>query len=242
MKKLFFGLFALISLNTFAQPWQTIKGKGQIKKETREVNAFTSLSSGGAADVQITYGNSKSISIEADENLLPYIETSVEDGKLTIKSKKNVNLKTRSKIVVLVSMTKISSLQQSGSGTITGDGAFINDGKTEITTSGSGNIKLGFDSFKGLDLSISGSGNINLSGKSTDNISARISGSGNIDCSSISSNDVDAKISGSGNIKVFANNSIDAKINGSGNVYYKGRATDIKSKVAGSGKVLKIQS
>ncbi len=67
-----------------------------------------------------------------------------------------------------------------------------------------------------------------------------MSGSGNIDCSDINSNDVDAKISGSGNVKVYASNSIDAKISGSGNVFYKGNATKINSKVAGSGKVLKM--
>lgn len=71
MKKLLIALFALISLNTFAQKWETIKGNGQIKKETREVSKFTSLASQGSMDVKITYGNSNSIVIEADENLLP---------------------------------------------------------------------------------------------------------------------------------------------------------------------------
>ena len=240
MKKLLIALFALTSFNSFAQPWQTIKGNGQIKKETREVGNYTSLASHGSMDVQIDYGNSNSIVIEADENLLPYIETSVEDGKLNIRSKKNVNLRSTSKMTVRVSMTKITSLQLSGSGNIKGAGAFTNDGKTDIGVSGSGDLALDFDSFKDLDLSVSGSGNISLKSNATNSIDAKVSGSGNIDCSSISSKDVDAKLSGSGNIKVYANNSIDAKISGSGNVYYKGDAQNITSKVVGSGKVLKM--
>jgi hypothetical protein len=240
MKKLLITLLALGSLNSFAQKWETIKGNGQVKKETRTVSDFTSLASHGSMDVQISYGDSKSVVVEADENLLPYIETSVENGKLSIKPKKNVNLKSSSKMIVHVSMTKINSLQLSGSGNVDGEGAFTNDGKTEIALSGSGNIKLGFESFKDLALSISGSGNIDLKSNKTNNISASISGSGNIDCSSISSSDVSAKISGSGNVKVYANNSIDAKISGSGNVYYKGNASNIISKAVGSGKVLKM--
>jgi len=240
MKNLLIAILSLLSLSSFAQPWETVKGNGQVKKENREVSAFTSLTVGGAMDVQIAYGNSNSISVEADENLLPYIETSVENGKLTIKSKKNINLKTKSKMVVHVSMTKIVSIQQSGSGNITGNGAFTNDGKTNISMSGSGNIQLGFDSFKDLDLSIAGSGNMDLKSGTTNNIEAKISGSGNIDCLSISSSNVSLKISGSGNVKVFANNSIDAKISGSGNIFYKGNATNIISKVSGSGKVIKI--
>jgi Putative auto-transporter adhesin, head GIN domain len=240
MKKLLILVFALISIQSFAQKWETIKGNGEIKKETRELSNFTSLSSQGSMNVQIAYGNSNSIIIEADENLLPYIETSVENGKLSIKSKKNVNLKTSSKMNVYVSMTKINSLQLSGSGNINGDGAFSNDAKTDMAVSGSGNLTLNFDTFKDLDLSISGSGNIEMKGNRTNSISAHISGSGNIDCSNISSSDVDAKISGSGNVKVYASNSIDAKISGSGNVFYKGDAAKISSKVAGSGKVLKM--
>jgi len=212
MKKVLIAFFVFMSVNSFAQRWETIKGNGQLKKENRTVSNFTALSSQGAMNVQIAYGNSDNVVVEADENLLPYIETSVENGKLTIKTKKNVNLKSSSKMVVHVSMTKINSLQLSGSGDIKGSGAFTNDGKTEVGVSGSGNLALDFDSFKDLDISVSGSGNIDLKSSATNSINAKLSGSGNIDCSTISTRDVDARLSGSGNIKVYANNSIDAKI------------------------------
>ena len=241
MKKILIALFALVSVTAYAQPWQTIRGNGVTKKETRTVTEYTSLSSHGSINVEISYGNSNTVQIEADENLLPYIETKVENGKLTVGSKKNVNLKSKSKMIVYVTMNKINSLQLSGSGNINGEGAFSNSGKTSIGVSGSGNINLKFDSFNELDLAVAGSGNMDLKSKgSTTNISAAISGSGNIDCSEVSTNDVDAKISGSGNVKVFASHAIDAKISGSGNVFYKGNASDISSKIAGSGKVLKM--
>ncbi len=240
MKKLLTAFFVLICLNSFSQRWETIRGNGVIKKETRDVSDFSSLLSQGSMDVQIAYGNSNTITVEADENLLSHIETLVENGKLVIRSKDKVNLKSRSKMVVYVSMTKLNALQLSGSGNINGDGAFSNSGKTDIAISGSGNIKLSFDSFNELALALSGSGNMDLKGNATKTIDASVSGSGNIECSNINSNDVVAKLSGSGNIKVYASNSIDAKISGSGNVYYKGNASNINSKVAGSGKVLKM--
>src|SRR5688572_28245421 len=135
MKKILMALFALISLNSFAQRLETIKGNGVVKKETREVSDYTSLVSQGPMDVQIAYGTSNRITVEADENLLPHIETLVENGKLLIRSKINVNLKSKSKMVVSVSMTKINSLKLSGSGNINGEGAFSNSGKTEIAVS-----------------------------------------------------------------------------------------------------------
>src|SRR5436309_2094649 len=115
MKKLLVAVFYLTSLTSVAQGWETIKGNGQIKNETRQVSNYTSLASHGAMDVKISYGNSNTVVVEGDENLLPYIETVVENGKLTIRTKKNVNLKSTSKMVVHVSMAKINSLQLSGS-------------------------------------------------------------------------------------------------------------------------------
>lgn len=240
MKKLFIIPIMLISLNLFAQPWKSIKGDGNVKKETRQLENFTSLSSHGSIDVKIDYGNSNSIQIEADENLLPYIETTVENGKLNIQTKNNANLKSRSKMTVYVSMVKIDGLQLSGSGNIEGEGDFTGDNTTEISLSGSGNIHLSSGSFKNLDFHISGSGNINVKSGRAEEITASVSGSGNIDCSNLSANDVDVKISGSGNARVNANKRLTANIMGSGNVFYKGSADNISTKVAGSGKAIKI--
>lgn len=230
----------MASVPLLAQPWKTITGNGNTKKETRNVSDFTSLYSHGAINVQIDYGNTGTIQLEGDENLLQYIETKVEDGKLVIKTTKNVNIKSRSKITVYVSMTKINALEQSGSGNITGDGSFGNDGKTDIKVSGSGNVKLNSGSFKDISLYISGSGNIDIENGSADNITAYVSGSGNIDCSNVVCDNVEAKISGSGNVKVNAKKNINASISGSGNIYYRGGDVNISTKIMGSGKAIKI--
>lgn len=233
-------ILVVVSLPLFAQPWKTISGNGNVKKETRNVSNFISLSSHGAINVQIDYGSAGTIEVEGDENLLSYIETTVDNGMLIIKTAKNVNIRSRSKISVHVSMSKINTLEQSGSGNITGDGSFSNDGKTDIKVSGSGKVKLNSGSFKDLSLYISGSGNIDLEKGSADNITAYVSGSGNIDCSNLVCDNVEAKISGSGNVKVNAKRNINASISGSGNIYYKSGSVNITTKIAGSGKAIKV--
>lgn len=240
MKTLLTAVLAFASIFALAQPWQTINGNGKAAKETRSVSDFTGVASASSIDVQISYGNSKAVSVEADENLLPYIETEVNNGVLHIRAKKNINLKSKNKMRVQFSMTRLTSCKLSGSGNIRGEGDFSNNGLTEISVSGSGNIDLDFDNISELKLAIAGSGNIDLDGDQCNNIDASISGSGNIDCSDVRCNDVFAKISGSGNIKVNAHKSIDAKVSGSGNVYYKGDASNINSKTAGSGKIVRM--
>lgn len=240
MKNVFILVTALISTQSFAANWETITGNGNVKKETRQAAGYTGVLSSGSMNVQVTYGTSSTISVEADENLLPYIETVVENGKLVIKTRKGYNLKTRNTMMVNVSLTKLTSLKLSGSGNIAGVGAFMNPGKTDISISGSGNIKLDFDTISDIDASISGSGNLDLKGKHCKNITASIKGSGNINCSDVQVNDVFAKISGSGNIKVNPTKSIDAKVSGSGNVFYKGNPQSIVSKASGSGKIIRM--
>jgi hypothetical protein len=239
MKKILLVMALLAGIQSFAQwPWEKIEGNGNLKKEKREVGSFTGVASAGSWDVMVAYGENNSIQVEGDENLLEYIETKVEGGSLNIRARKNVNLRSKNKITVYISLTRITDISLSGSGNIIGDGKFGNEGTSHFKVSGSGNIKLSFDKVKEVETSISGSGNIRLSG-TAHSVKAHVSGSGNTDCSELVCDDASAGISGSGNVKVNANKSIEARIAGSGNVYYKGSANDIQRHIAGSGHVIK---
>lgn len=239
MKKSLLIIGILVSLNSMAQwNWFKVEGNGVNKKETRQVGSFSGVASSGSWDILLAYGNSNSIEIEGDENLLEYIETKVENGKLNIRARKNANIRYKNKIVVYVTMSQVKGIYLSGSGDIIGKGNFSNPGTTNIAVSGSGNIKLDFGRFTAIDASVSGSGGIMLKGTSNE-VDARISGSGRINCKEVVSDDVTAHISGSGSIRVQANTSIDARISGSGNIYYTGGAKNIRTHKAGSGRIVK---
>jgi hypothetical protein len=239
MKKLFFVLALISSMVSYAR-WEKIKGSGTIKKETRQTGVYTGITSNGSMNIELTYGNPGSITIEADDNLLEYIETKVENGKLVIRTKNKISIQPKSKITIWVPANTLTEVNLHGSGNIKGDGAFSNTGKTRIGVSGSGNINLGFNSFNETIVSVSGSGNVTLKGKSTNNIDVSVSGSGNVDASAVSCNDAFAAVSGSGDVHVQASRTINAKISGSGNVYYKGSASKLNSKTSGTGKVIKV--
>lgn len=227
-----------VSLSSFAGGWHTVKGNGVFKNETREAGGYTSLASGGMMNVEIAYGESKTIRLEGEENLLPYIETEIKDRMLTIKIKQGYTLKTNQPIKIYVSMTTINAIAQSGSGSIKGDGNFSNNDNTSIAMSGSGSINLQFVSFGSLSVRMSGSGNINLSGKISDEVDVKQSGSGNANLEEVACNSATVQLSGSGNLRIHADKALTAQISGSGNVTYSGDAT-VASKVSGSGKVRK---
>ncbi len=238
MKRVSFLLLLIISTGSFAQ-WKTIRGNGNIQKEERKVGAFSGIELKGSMNVELRYGSSNSITVEADENLLPYIETSVSNGNLVIKQRNNSSLKHSGKFTIYASTTSLKDISLSGSGNIKGNGNFTTDDNMRISVSGSGNIDLAIISVDNLGISLAGSGDVKISGSNCDNLSASISGSGNIDCYNLKTEDVDVKVSGSGYLKANATNSIDARVSGSGNIYYKGGPSKINTKVSGSGKIIK---
>lgn len=241
MRHLMTMLAVLATLPVMAQwiPWQKIEGNGQLRKQSRSVSNFTAISSSGSWDVMLAYGEPGTIQVEGDENLLEYIETRVENGKLIIRSQNSLNLRSKNKITVYVSLTRLTAVNLSGSGDILGEGKFSNEGTTTYKVSGSGSIRLAMHQVGKADLSVSGSGNIRLSG-SAGSVNIRVSGSGNADCAELICDNASAQVSGSGNIKVNVNNTLDAHISGSGNISFRGAASDVRKRISGSGRVNKI--
>ena len=167
MKQLLLLLCLAASIPSFAI-WNVIKGNGVATTETRNISGYTSLACGGPMKVEIEYGSSNTIKVEGDENILPYIETYVKDGELTIKVKERTSVKPQVPLRVHVSMTTINSLAQSGSGEIKGNGNFTSTQITAIAISGSGAINLKFNTFSGMSISMSGSGSVNMEGELND--------------------------------------------------------------------------
>lgn len=237
MKKGLLALLMLFSLAASAQMKQ-VKGSGKMVKQSRHVGLFTSVSYAGSWRIVIAYSKDGGIEVEGDDNLLEYIETKVEGGKLYVSTTKDVRIKPRKPITIYVNMTTIHELNLKGSGDIMGTGAFTSDKTVTAKLSGSGNIKLNFERFSALETTLSGSGNIEMKG-TVEKMEAVLSGSGSINCFEVISNHVKGRISGSGSIRVHAKSSIDGTIVGSGSIYYKGTATDVHTRRTGSGKLVK---
>ncbi len=226
-----------ISLISCAYMGQRIRGNGQITTEERQLSDFKGVSVAGSYNVHVTTGENYQVKIEADENLLPYIETRIEGGVLKVETADNYNLKSKKGITVFVTAPVYNKFSIAGSGNINGENEIIADDKMNISVAGSGNINLLLKA-PVVNTSISGSGDISLEGDA-DEITGSISGSGNLRAIKLKARDVRVKIAGSGNAEVSAEEKLEANIAGSGDVLYAGNPqTD--SKIAGSGSIRRI--
>ena len=212
----------------------TIRGNGIAATQGRSVVGFDKVKSSGDFEVHITKGNEFEVVINAEENILPYIETSVSENALLIDIQGMHNIKNRLPMKVYVTLPTLAGVKQSGSGNITTD--YFTTDKMELFISGSGSISTAIDA-NIVDATISGSGWLKLGGDANQS-NLSISGSGNIDSNNLLVNNCNAVISGSGNIQVNAIKSIYAKISGSGNIYYSGNP-GIEVNISGSGKVIR---
>ncbi len=229
--------------NTFAnaQNWgmgEKIKGNGTQKIEKRNTAEYDDIKLQGLYDVDLVAGKEGEISVQAEENLLPFIKIEVEKTTLRIYQEKGKNLQPsrNMKILVTIPFDKISAVSLSGSGDVNTKNQIKND-KLTATLSGSGNLNLDVDATD-LEVKLSGSGDVRLKGK-VDKLTTKISGSGNITANDLLAKDVDAGISGSGNIKINCSENLNARISGSGNIFYSGDPKIKDIKISGSGEIKK---
>ena len=238
MKSAFFLLSVVLLFSCHMSMNKTLEGNAHIKKETRDVSGFTGISVAGPFKVTVQQGDNYIVSLEADENLLPYIEIEHDGNTLRIKERKGYNLRGTRGLSVTVHMPEIDFLSLAGSGSIDAPSMIKNSDAIRIDLAGSGHISAIVETPK-VSVDIAGSGNTALAGQTRD-MNITIGGSGDCVAEQLKSENCNVSIGGSGTVKVYASTSLDANIGGSGNVYYAGEPNNIKKSIAGSGKVKSI--
>jgi len=213
---------------------ESISGNGNVKDETRPLSNISAIRTSGSIDVEISNGDGYSLTVQNDENLIPYMLTEVNSGELNIRYKDGYSIM-NDHAKVIVTVPSVDKITTSGSGDITSSGVIKSDNALELNTSGSGDIKANVNA-PSVTVSGSGSGDIQLSGMTKD-FECKMSGSGDVDCGNLKSENAVIKVSGSSNVHVFASVSLKVNVTGSGDVHYGGNPTSPEIHITGSGTV-----
>lgn len=219
---------------TSCTKFHAIEGNHNVVTETRNLNSFSELRSEGSFDVYVIQDSEFYVKVEAEENLLPYIETDISGEELVIKTKDHRNLKNHSTIKLFVHTPSVNSLTLEGSGKIDCDS--ISENNLNIRLEGSGKIFLAQVNCNKIKTKISGSGEVEISGTANET-DFDISGSGDIHSYNLLQDTCYADISGSGDMYINVVKFLDVKISGSGKVHYYGNP-DVNTNITGSGAVI----
>jgi len=232
MKQIILISIALVSVFLAGCSKDRIVGNGNVITENRSVSSFSRVISRGDIVVTVVPDSITGVTVKAESNIIPYVNTTVNGNTVIIDFDNDVNIREHSDVRVTLHTANAEYLELQGSGSIaSGD---FGDEAAELYLSGSGTIEASYHT-NSLKASISGSGNIALNG-SAYQTTLHISGSGNIRALNLVQNTCNASISGSGNIYVNVLQKIVADISGSGCVYYTGNPS-IESSISGSGNV-----
>lgn len=190
-----------------------IKGSGVRKTERRDVAAFTSISTEGAFDIDVVAQKDQSVEIEADDNVLPVIETEVKDGVLHIRTHGSLSLSNN--IEIKIGIPNIERVSASGAGSIN-----VKNLKNDI-----------------FDIDVNGAPTIRASG---DTRVARIeaNGAAQIDTMKLHATEVTVNSNGVSSVQVYAGNVLNVTVSGPSHVTYAGDP-EVKQTVNGPGSVAK---
>lgn len=217
---------------------ERVQGSGHIVKQARDVAQFSGLALSIGAKVDVRLGNSENVSIEADDNIMPLLETVVEDGSLHIRpNKKNLQLDSRN-IRIVVTTRKLSNISVGGSGSVTA--SEMRGEKMSFDVGGSGSIDVREVKSERVSVAVGGSGSVKAGGKA-ERLEISIGGSGNVNTSQLAVREASVSIGGSGDATVNASKELSVSVAGSGDVGYYGDPQISKS-VLGSGGVKRLGS
>ena len=211
-----------------------ISGNGNVKRETRNPGTFTKIESSGSADVVVRSGSDCRVTVEDDENLLPYMETVVKNGTLQIHYRDGISV-TNDHAKIYVTAPTLSAVATSGTSNIMISDLLRNSDKISFHTSGTGNIEGEVDA-PAISVSQSGTGTVKLRGRTRD-FDCEISGVGHAYCDNLESENTKVNVSGVGDAHVFASVRLDANVSGTGSVYYRGNPPSRQVKTTGVGSI-----
>ncbi|GLR13692.1 DUF2807 domain-containing protein [Chitinimonas prasina] len=191
-----------------------VKGNGVVTKESRTLTAVKTVKSTGSMDVDVRIGDTPSMVVEGDENLVKLVVTEQVGDKLIIKTEGAFSTEQGLKVSIVT--PALASLENTGSGDVTVRGLAGGDLLVEST----------------------GSGETSLSGK-LGKLTVRMVGSGDLVGDGLLPTDVKIDVLGSGEAKLgrIEVDRFEAAIKGSGGVEASGLAKMLEGNVMGSGEL-----
>jgi hypothetical protein len=210
-----------------------VDGSGHVTEEVRAVSDFSKLELAAPVNVQLRNTGAERITLRGDDNILPLLETRVENGRLVVEVRKGASFRTRNRLTAVVEFKQLDGVSIRGSGDVRADR--IKAAIFEGTIHGSGDVSIDDLTADTVALSIAGSGNFTARGRAG-TVGVVIDGSGDVRVQDLEAKTVAVRISGSGDARVHATERLAVRIAGSGDVLYRG-SPQVEKKIAGSGDV-----
>ena len=215
-----------------------VRGSGHVVEEVREVSAFTGVELATWGNLTIEVGEKEELRIQAEDNVIEYLEARVDGDMLEIKTRPGIALMSVEPVNFFLTVKELDTIVVSGSGDVRGPD--LEADRIEVAIYGSGDVELGDLDADAVELKVIGSGDMDVTGVRAREQSINISGSGDVDVGTVQADSVDVRIPGSGELDVFAGEvgEQSVAISGSGDYRAEGmESSQAQVRINGSGSV-----
>ncbi len=207
------GLTALSLFTGCVFSLGSMRGSGIIKTEAREVSDFSALSSKSVGKVIVQQTGQESLTITADDNILPLLKSDVDNHVLYLGVVDNASFSPTQPIEYAVEVKRLESLNISGVGS-----AEIHDIQGEK-----------------LSISLDGVGSVTISGN-VDVLELTVAGVGSFNGEALIAKQATVRNSGVGHVVVNVSDQLNATASGVGSVEYIG-SPQVQESVEGVGSI-----
>ena len=209
-----------------------VEGSGKTATEDRKVEGFQRVHARNAVRVVVAVTGTESATVEADDNLLPLVQTTVVDGTLHVRVKGS--LKTRNPLRVRIAAKQLEGLTAESSAMVSSQ-----DPKGEalaMSASSSGRVTANDVDAKQLKVSVSSSGIVTADGRA-DRQEIEASSSGRYEGSKLVSRTSSVTCSSSARTVLHATEEVRGSVSSSGSVRYSGSPGKVAVSTSSSGSV-----
>lgn len=213
----------------------TVIGSGNVVAESRSVGGFDGVDLDGVGNVELQPAAVESLTIEADDNLLPFLRSEVVGGVLVLSTRPGMNLRPSRPIRYLVTARQMLSARLSGVGEIVCVG--LATPRLTLQSTGVGTLRFTRLNAQRLDVTSSGEGQVVTSG-GVDRQRVLLSGVVEYHARGLRTAETEIELGGLATATVRVRDRLTAHLGGQGCLYYLG---DPVLEVTGEGCLEKIQ-
>ncbi len=235
----YIGLIFLVLVFSSWTMKKEIKGSGKSLKEQRKVTSFEGIRVNNGIHVFLSQGNEESVEVESDDNIIPYIQTKVQDKILHITLKGNEqihNFSPKLPINVYVTLKNLREIKAHSASAVKGQSVFHTE-NLELGVKSAARLELEIEA-ETIELEISSAANVTLTGNAH-SIKADLSGASRLNASDLESLKAEIDASGASVATIKVKDELQYDVSGAAKLTYNGNPRIYKSEVSSAGIVKK---
>ena len=239
MKKLILNILVIataLSLSMLSScRFGCTKGSGHQVTQTNKVSDFTRIDISGGFKVNLKQDSSQIVSINADDNLMKYIRTSVNGDRLRIYTSRNIC--GSGEMVINIGVKSLESIKSSGAIDLNSDGKLVTK-DLHFELNGASKINMDLDAAN-VTTEGSGSAEINLKGQATSH-TISLSGSGKVYALDFVVGSYDIETTGASHCEINVLHNLNVNTTGASEIQYRGNPTNVNNHKTGASSLTKI--